>query len=142
MITVTQLKTANKKELESINHLIPQLSVEASLFSLRDLKNILNQPHLIFLAVKDKGCIIGMGFLFLFRKSQGLSAAIENVVVDESYRGRGIGKLLTEKLIASAKKKKAEYVDLTSKPERAAANELYKKLGFEIRDTNVYRLKL
>lgn len=142
MITITQLKTASKKELADINHLLPQLSVEALPFSFGDLKNILSQKNLLFLTARDEGRIIGMGLLFLFRKSQGLSAAIENVVVDESYRGKGIGKLLTEKLIASAKKRKAEYIDLTSKPERTAANNLYKSLGFELRNTNAYRLNL
>lgn len=142
MIKIFQLKEAIKKDLADINRLLPQLSVESSAFSLSDLKNILSQPNLIFLVAKDSERIIGMGLLFLFQKAQGLNATIENVAVDETYRGRGIGKFLMNSLIDEARKKQVSHIDLTSKPQRAAANELYKKLGFEARDTNAYRLKL
>lgn len=142
MIKISRLTTANEKDLADINRLIPQLSVKAAMFSLEDLSDILSQPHLIFLIAKDEERIIGMGLLFFFKKSQGLNATIENVVVDDAYRGRGAGKLLMNRLIAQAQEKHVSYIDLTSKPERKTANELYKRLGFELRETNVYRLKL
>lgn len=142
MITILQLKTAGAKELADINRLILQLSVEASIFSLEDLKDILCQPNLIFLVAKDGERIIGMGLLFLFKKSQGLNATIENVVIDEQYRGQGVGKRLMDGFFQKAREKKVMQIDLTSKPERKVANEMYKNLGFELRDTNVYRLKL
>jgi ribosomal protein S18 acetylase RimI-like enzyme len=61
------------------------------------------------------------------------------VVVDESARGRGVGEALTLRAIDMAGEENAKTVDLTSRPSREAANRLYQRLGFERRDTNVYR---
>jgi len=67
---------------------------------------------------------------------------IEDVVVDKNYRGKGIGRKLTEMLIKEAKKRKADCVELTSNPKRAEANAMYESMGFEKRETNCYRLNL
>ena len=72
----------------------------------------------------------------------GTKVWIEDVVVDESQRGKGIGKELTLFAIGFAKSLGAESVELTSRPSRIAANSLYKKLGFVLRETNVYRYTL
>ena len=85
-----------------------------------------------------------MGSLTLafFRIPTGLQARIEDVVVDGEHRRRGIAKILTEAAIERARKSGAKRVGLTSRPTREAANALYLSMGFEIRDTNVYRLTL
>ncbi|MBI3335705.1 MAG: GNAT family N-acetyltransferase [Candidatus Portnoybacteria bacterium] len=142
MIKISQLKKANNETLDDINRLLPQLSEKAKFFSLKELRGIANQKHIVFLAAKDGEHIIGMGLLYMMRKEIGLCATIEDVVVDERYRGKGIGKALMERLITEAKNRKVLHIDLTSRPEREEANEFYKKLGFERRNTNVYRLTL
>lgn len=86
--------------------------------------------------------VIGVGALFTLPLLTERVGRIESVVVNDAYRGRGIGKEITLRLIAKAKKLGLEAIDLTSNPSRAAANALYQKLGFERYDTNVYRLKL
>jgi ribosomal protein S18 acetylase RimI-like enzyme len=60
-------------------------------------------------------------------------------VVDGAARGRGVGEALNEEAIRRAAAAGARSVDLTSRPSREAANRLYRRLGFEVRDTNVYR---
>ncbi len=85
------------------------------------------------------GPIVGTLTLVVFRIPTGLRAWIEDVVVDESVRGRGVGEALTLAAIDLAAAAGARTVDLTSRPSREAANRLYRRLGFEQRDTNVYR---
>lgn len=88
------------------------------------------------------GEIVGAMILVLFPLASGLRAWIEDVVVDESARGRGIGAALNRHAIEIARQAGARTVDLTSRPDREAANRLYARLGFNQRNTNVYRLDL
>ncbi len=78
----------------------------------------------------------------LFRIPTALRAWIEDVIVDEAVGGRGIGKALTREALARAKAAGAKTVELTSRPSREVANGMYRSLGFEPRDTNVYRFTL
>jgi ribosomal protein S18 acetylase RimI-like enzyme len=88
------------------------------------------------------GRIVGTLTLAFYVSPTGIKAWIEDVVVDGSYRGRGIGKALTQKAIDLAERENAKVVLLTSNPARESANGLYKKLGFTLRATNFYQLKL
>jgi ribosomal protein S18 acetylase RimI-like enzyme len=80
--------------------------------------------------------------LAVFRIPTGVRAWIEDVVVDENQRGRGVGEALTQAALELASARGARTVDLTSRPSRDIANRLYKRMGFELRETNVYRRKL
>jgi len=77
-----------------------------------------------------------------FRIPTGVGAWIEDVVVDERARRRGVGEALIAAAIRLAEESGARHVNLTSRPEREAANRLYRRLGFEERETNVYRFRL
>jgi len=77
--------------------------------------------------------------LAVFRIPTGVRAFIEDVVVDGRVRGQGVGAALTKRALELAVSRGARTVELTSRPHRVAANALYRKLGFEPRDTNVYR---
>ena len=80
--------------------------------------------------------------LVMFRIPSGLRAWIEDVAVDEAARGQGIGEALSHAAVDHARAHGARTIELTSRPAREVANRLYRKLGFEIRNTNVYRLVL
>lgn len=86
--------------------------------------------------------IVGMLTLVTFRLPTGVRAWIEDVVVDGGSRGRGVGEALTQAAIEHASARGAQTVDLTSRPSREAANRLYRRIGFEPRETNVYRFRL
>lgn len=86
------------------------------------------------------GSIAGMLTLATFRVPSGVRAWIEDVVVDAEARGRGIGEALTREAVALAAAAGARTVELTSRPSREAANRLYRRVGFELRETNVYRI--
>ena len=85
--------------------------------------------------------ILGMLTLATFTIPTGLRAWVEDVVVDDQARGRGAGQALVEAAVAHATSIGARTVDLTSRPSREAANRLYRRAGFELRETNVYRYK-
>jgi ribosomal protein S18 acetylase RimI-like enzyme len=92
--------------------------------------------------VEADGPIVGMLTLVTFRLPTGVRAWVEDVVVDTSLRGRGIGEALTQAAVELAGAKGALTVDLTSRPSRESANRLYMRVGFELRNTNVYRYRL
>ena len=91
---------------------------------------------------EEDRAIVGTLTLALFRIPTGLRAWIEDVIVDQAAAGAGIGQLLTTAAINRARQAGARTLDLTSAPRREAANHIYEKLGFERRETNVYRLSL
>src|SRR5947208_2083256 len=95
-----------------------------------------------FVARDDDGRILGVATLAVFPIPTARRAWIEDVIVDEPSSGRGIGAALTEAMIDHARRLGCKTIELTSRPTREAANHLYRKLGFEIRDTNVLRLDL
>jgi len=85
------------------------------------------------------GAVVGSLTLVVFRIPTGVRAWIEDVVVDGAARGRGVGEALNRFALDRAAALGARTVDLTSRPTREAANRLYRRLGFEPRDTNIYR---
>jgi ribosomal protein S18 acetylase RimI-like enzyme len=86
--------------------------------------------------------IVGAITVLVYRIPTGLHAVIEDVVVDESARGHGVGGALVQAAVELARGRGARHVNLTSRASRQAANRLYQRAGFEIRETNVYRLNL
>ena len=101
-----------------------------------------DMTHLLVAKDMTTGKIIGMITLVIYRIPYKTKGWIEDLVVDSSYRGKGIATLLFEKAIELAKAKHLKKLDFTSKPERESANNLYAKLGFHKHETNVYRLEL
>ena len=128
--------------VESFQRLIPQLSRSNPAPSKRKLEDILKQTCAKLIIAKNNNKIIGSLTLILFHIPTGLRSWIEDVVVDESHRGLGIGEMLTRFAINYAKMEGARTIDLTSRSSREVANKLYKKVGFNLRDTNVYRIDL
>jgi ribosomal protein S18 acetylase RimI-like enzyme len=139
---IQALATVTPSVRDDINELIGQLTSRSKSYTLLELDDIVKDKHYTILAAQENDHIIGMGFLLVFRKSLGLYAIIEDVVVHSDHRGKGIGKALMEGLIAQAQKKGVAHIDLTSRPQRKEANTFYQNLGFEKRNTNVYRLTL
>ena len=132
----------------AFGRLVPQLSKNAEIPTVEELADIVRSPATVLFAAYGEDAaaganeIIGSLTLVLFRIPTGLRARIEDVVVDESARGAGVGKALNLAAVERAAAEGAKSVDLTSSPVREAANELYLSLGFKQRDTNVYRFEL
>jgi ribosomal protein S18 acetylase RimI-like enzyme len=126
--------------LTAVARLVAQLSSSAAAPGAEALEALVRSPaSRLLLARGEDGDIVGMLTLVLFPIPTGVRAWIEDVVVDERARGRGMAAALTREALAMAFASGARTVDLTSRPGREAANRLYAKLGFERRETNVYR---
>jgi ribosomal protein S18 acetylase RimI-like enzyme len=123
--------------------LIPQLSRSAPPPTAQDLEDVIGQPGTtLFVACDPSGRIVGSLTLALLRIPTGVRAWIEDVVVDGAARGAGAGKALVEAALDLAAGEGVRTVDLTSRPDREAANRLYVRLGFELRRSNLYRFAL
>lgn len=123
---------------QALAHLLPQLSSSPPPDAEQLALLIADPGSLVFVARLD-GRIVGSLTLVLYRIPTGLKAWIEDVVVDESARGHGVGDQLNRAALAEAKRRGVKGVSLTSRPSREAANRLYQRIGFSQRETNVYR---
>ncbi|MDE0803589.1 MAG: GNAT family N-acetyltransferase [Acidimicrobiales bacterium] len=129
--------------VEAYARLTPQLSKSNPPPDREALEDIVAAPATdVFVATDDDGTILGTSTLAVFRIPTGRRAWIEDVVVDEAGRGKGVGGGLTRAMVDRADELGCTTVDLTSRPSREAANRLYVREGFEVRDTNVYRYDL
>jgi ribosomal protein S18 acetylase RimI-like enzyme len=122
--------------------LISQLSSSSAPPTEVEIKEIISSPSTVLFVAKDNsrnGEIVGALVLVLFRILTGVRAWIEDVVVDYEYRRKGIGEKLNQTALRRAARAGARTVDLTSRPSRESANRLYRRMGFNKRETNIYR---
>jgi ribosomal protein S18 acetylase RimI-like enzyme len=129
--------------VEAVERLVPQLSRSNPPPTADELGEIVTSPATdLFVATDDDGTIVGMSTLATFRIPTGVRAWIEDVVVDGATRSGGTGTALTRAMLERARELGCVTVDLTSRPSREAANRLYQRVGFERRETNVWRFDL
>jgi ribosomal protein S18 acetylase RimI-like enzyme len=141
-VEISIADAATPEVVEAFARLLPQLSSSAAPLTREALTEIIDASHSAVLLARDPsagGRIVGSLTLVIFRIPTALRAWIEDVVVDDAVRGRGIGEALTQAAVRLAKARGAKTVDLTSRQSRKAAHRLYEKSGFHVRDTSVYR---
>ncbi len=143
-VSISIATADDAEELHSaLQHLVPQLSRSNPPPSAAAVRAMLaHDATSQFLARDDAGAIVGVATLATFPIPTATRAWVEDVIVDEASTNQGIGRLLIDAMVARAEELGAKTVDLTSRPSREAANHLYRKAGFEVRETNVYRRTL
>lgn len=141
-VSVEILSELTDEIVASLNELLPQLSTTTPPLGTHDVARMIENPMTTVFLARLEGRIVGTLTLVVFSIPTGLRAWIEDVVVDGSARGVGVGEVLTAAAINRATEMGARSIDLTSRPSRTAANSLYLKLGFSLRETNVYRISL
>lgn len=143
-IILERLVTFTPEIMQTINNLLMQLNPDSKILSQEYAKDMIEgDSNRIFVARESVGNkIVGMLTLIIFCAPSAKKGQLEDVVVDENYRGKGIGEKLIIAAINQAREENVKRLDLTSNPKRVAANSLYQRLGFKIRDTNVYRMEL
>lgn len=130
-----ELSPRHKKGLEK---LFSQLTGQEK--TNMDVDIMLEEKRNFYAVMEENGELIGFGALVLYYvPTHGLVSRLEDIIVDESQRGKGYGKILVENLINHAKEQGVSQIDLTSNPKRVAAHKLYESLGFKKRDTETYR---
>ena len=151
-MSVELIEQSSPELVAAMERLIPQLSRSAKPLTAQQTQALVDQDSVyLFVFRTDKpvtaadgneveaGTLLGMLSLATFAIPTGVRAWVEDVVVDAGTRGMGAGQQLVEAAVAHAQKIGARTVDLTSRPSREAANRLYRRCGFELRETNVYR---
>jgi ribosomal protein S18 acetylase RimI-like enzyme len=141
-VTVTRLDAASAEALSAAGRLLPQLSSTAPPLTAEHIERMLASPCVHVFAARAGSEVAGMLTLIVAPIPTGYHGYIEDVVVDEAFRGRGIAERLVRAALGLAHELGAEKVDLTSNRAREAANRLYVRMGFARRDTNVYRFVL
>lgn len=141
-IEIKILKEVDEKAVTKIHKLIFQLANEEITPNLEDFQNFLNLPNTYFFVAIAENEIVGIGTFVYYVIPTGKKGWIEDIVVDENQRGKGIAEKLIRKMLETAKTIGMTQVNLTSSYSRIAANKLYQKIGFYTRETNVYRIDL
>ena len=138
-VRVEVLSEVTDEVVEAFRRLLPQLSASAEPLDAASVRAIVGTPANSQLVARSDGRITGALTLVMFPIPTGQRAWIEDVVVDEAARGQGIGEALTLKALQLARQAGARTVDLTSRPSREAAGRLYQRLGFQQRESRLYR---
>ena len=142
MTNIIKINTYSQEYHEAMQRFLDQLTTNPMTLT-EDMCHQLfesENSHLFFL-MKDEQ-IAGMLTVGIYHSPTGGKAWIEDVVVDEAFRGQGFSKLLVAHAIEFTKSQGIPSLMLTSNPKRIAANKLYQTMGFERKETNVYRVKL
>lgn len=129
--------------LEAVRYLVPQLTDTVDEVQEQTIRQTIEtQDAHLFVVRSMEDEIVGMLTLIIVTIPTSRKAYIEDVVLDASCQGKGVGRKLLSEAIAFAKEQGVSRIELTSSPWRVAANKLYQGLGFEVRETNFYRLQL
>jgi ribosomal protein S18 acetylase RimI-like enzyme len=137
-VRLEEAHEATVELLEAIHRLLPQLTEARTPPTLEQLAETIAGQTVIVARDDDDGSIVGTLTLVMYRVSSGLKGRIEDVIVDSSARGQGVGEALMREGMARANEAQVLMLELTSMPYREAANRLYKRLGFVRKPTNVY----
>ena len=141
MTSIIEIKTYSPEYHEAMQRFLNQLTTSPMVLTESMFQQLLasENSHLFFI-MKDEQ-IAGMLTVGIYYSPTGGKAWIEDVVVDETFRGQGLSKLLVAHAIEFVKSQQIPLLMLTSNPKRIAANKLYQAMGFERKETNVYRMK-
>jgi ribosomal protein S18 acetylase RimI-like enzyme len=141
-----KIRELEKDDLEELRILFSQLvskPEDFNYFKNLDIDLLINDPNCHCVVVEDKKKVIGFASIAIFLTPvYGYKGRIEDVIVHEDHRGKGLGKKLSQELLKIAKRKKVKSVHLTSQPSRVPARKLYESLGFELKETGVFIINL
>ena len=140
-ITFKEIDEFRPNYLSDINHLLSQLSNHPVNLEETDLRDIISSTCSRLFMLLHEGHGIGMISLCSYKSPTGTKAWIEDVVIDSAFRNKGLGRLMMRKVVDIVRSQGDATIMLTSRPSRIAANLLYQSLGFEKKETNVYRMK-
>ena len=139
---IERVTRVDEKTVQAFKRLMPQLVGEERNPTLKELEKVIQSKDTFLFFATEEEEVIGTLTLVFYHVPSGLKAWIEDVIVDENARGKGVATALLWQALQVARKQGALKVDLSSRPHREAANRLYLKMGFKKRDSNMYRFYL
>lgn len=140
-VRIATVDEINAEIIAKLNNLLVQLSPDESVDSNR-LEKIIKSDSCDVIIAKIDQQIVGMATVNVIQKLSSNKAELEDFVVDENQRGKGIAKILWDAVLEWSRDNDVKYLEFTSRSSRVAAQNFYKKMGAEIRDTNFFRYKI
>ena len=141
-LTIVSPTAYEAAHCEAVCRLLGQLTTRSIAFTAVDYQWLLESPSSKLFLLLCEGCVMGMLTVGMYASPTGTKAWIEDVVVDESLRGSGLGRRLVNRAIDYCREEGIDTVYLTSNPKRVAANALYQSVGFVRKETNMYKMDL
>jgi ribosomal protein S18 acetylase RimI-like enzyme len=142
LVRIEAAARATPELRDALALLLPQLNPSLPIPTLEHLAAVVADPAVALLIARDATEIVGTAMVIVYPTTIRFEARIEDVVVDESARGRGVGEALVRECIEVARRRGASIVELQTARVRVAANRLYERMGFERRDSTPYRMTL
>lgn len=142
MIRVEQVTEATAEVYAALERLLPQLNSKLAVPTMERLRAIVADPAVSLLLARKGEQIVGTTTLIVYTTPFWIKARLDEVVVDEAARGKGAGEALVKASLDLAREKGVEVVELQSGLQRETAQRLYVRMGFKLRETNVYRIVL
>lgn len=141
-ITIRHITEFDPSLTEPIAKLLGQLTSQPVAFTDDDLRAICQSENCRLMMMYADNEPVGMVTVGHYLAPTGCKAWIEDVVIDSSMRGRGLGRTLVSHAIDYARTLAPCTLMLTSRPSRIEANALYRSVGFKQRETNAYKMDI
>ena len=142
MVRIETVTEATAEVHAALAHLLPQLNDKLPVPTMERIEALVADPAVTLLLAKDGDEVVGTTTVIVYTTPFWIKARLDEVVVDEAARGKGVGAALVNAALDVAREKGAQVAELQSGVQREAANRLYPRMGFKPRETNVYRLVL
>ena len=142
MVRIEAVTEATPEVHAALAHLLPQLNDRLPVPTMERIQALVADPAVTLLLARDGEEVIGTTTVIVYTTPFWIKARLDEVVVDEAARGKGVGAALVSAALDVARQKGAEVAELQSGVQRGAANRLYPRMGFKLRETNVYRIVL
>ena len=143
-VRIEEVREATPEVHEALRRLLPQLNPNLELPTFERLERIVADPAVTLMIARDGDRIVGTTTLIVYTTPYWVKARLDEVVVDAEARGRGVGEAIVRASLDIARSKGAQVAELQSGrgPVRAAAHRLYRRIGFEVRDSDIFRITL
>ncbi len=142
MVRIEVAKAATRELEEALAGLLPQLNPTLVVPDAERVRALIDDPAVTVLLAKDGAEVIGTATVIVYTTPFWIKARIDEVVVDHTARGKGVGEALVKACLDIARQRGAQVAELQSGKQRDAANRLYRRMGFQLRDSNLYRVSL
>jgi len=144
MIRIERVRETTPELHAALARLLPQLNARLPVPDMERLGRLVADPAVTLLVARDGDEIVGTTTVIVYTTPFWVKARLDEVLVDASTRGRGVGEALVKAALDVGREQGAQVAELQSGrgPAREAAHRLYLRLGFRIRETDVLRIEL
>jgi GNAT superfamily N-acetyltransferase len=141
---IEAVREATTEVEQALARLLPQLNPTLPVPTMQRLQALMADPAVTVLVARDGDKIVATATVIVYTTPFWIKARLDEVVVDQSARGKGVGEAIVQACLAVARERGAQVAELQSGrgPARDVANRLYRRIGFQLRDSNLYRFTL